>query len=151
MTDGVWLPVRDGDPRALALYLRHYSARKVRHGARRASHPRTERFIGPGEHMVLLSPDCSALFAWRHMRLRADNQQGIECTIFRNEGPWCSSALITEACGLARSRWGAVRLFTFVDPSSIASANPGYCFLKAVWKRLHPPTSRGLRILELLP
>jgi len=30
--------------------------------------------------------------------------------------------------------WGPDRLFTYVDPSKILSANPGYCFKRAGWR-----------------
>ena len=152
LVEGTWLPVRDGDPRAMTLYLRHYSARKAR-----GKQPRTwvrdrqARFMGSGEHMVLLSPDCSALFAWRVQRYRQDGQHGVECTIFRNEGAQSSSALIDEACALAWARWPGQRLFTFVNPHAIVSSNPGYCFLKAGWVRLPGATRKGLRLLERVP
>lgn len=147
-----WIQVRDGDTRGLALYLRHYSSRKSRGPtpslAVRGNHA---RFVGNGEHMVLLTPDSSALFTWRIQRYRQDNETGVECSIFRNEGHWRSSALIDDACWLAWERWPGERLFTFVDPSKVASTNPGYCFLQAGFRRLKRKTARGLRILERLP
>lgn len=52
-----WRHTRDGDRQALALYERHYSARRYRDGRRR------RLFVGPGQKMVLLSFDGRALFA----------------------------------------------------------------------------------------
>lgn len=147
-----WFPIRDGDLRGLAMYLRHYSSKKSRalysHVPPIGNHA---RFVGNGEHMVLMTPDCGALFAWRLQAFRKDSQTGIECTIFRNEATGTlSSVLIVEACELAWGRWPGRRLFTFVDPDQIASANPGYCFKQAGF-RYCGVTKKGLHVLERLP
>jgi hypothetical protein len=148
---GHWLPVRDGDPRALALYLRHYSAKKARARYRTVLVGNHARFVGNGEHMVLLTRDCRSMFAWRLQAFRKDGQYGIECAVFRRESPGLlSSELISEACELAWSRWPGKRLFTFVDPREIASSNPGYCFKRAGFV-FCGRTKRGLHVLELLP
>ena len=68
-------------------------------------------------------------------------------TVFRNEGPLLSSDLIREACGIAWERWPGERLFTHVNPSKVQSTNPGYCFLRAGWRRCGK-TKGGLVILE---
>jgi hypothetical protein len=150
--DAAWLSVRDGDLRALPLYLRHYSARKARgpqpSGFVYGNHA---RFVGNGETMVLLTLDCRAVFAWRVQRHRLDDEHGVECSVFRNEGPVRSSELIGEACTLAWQRWPDERLFTFIDSQAIRSTNPGYCFLQAGFRRLKRRTQRGLRILERWP
>lgn len=152
MIDGNWLAVRDGDARARALYLRHYSSKKSRGdnptGFVYGNHA---RFIGPGEHLVMLTHDARALFSWRAQRYRQDGQQGIECTIFRNEGAGLSSELIREACELAWLRWPGERLYTYVEDSKVASANPGYCFLMAGWRRCGRNADGRLTILERLP
>ncbi len=121
LIDGSWLSVRDGDLRALGLYSRHYSAMKVR--ARFTITPigNRARFVGSGEHVVLLTERSDALFAWRLQRFRKDAQTGIECAVFRNEGGQRSSALVQEAVVLAWKRWPGQRLFTFVDPSKVRS------------------------------
>jgi len=54
-----WRPTRDGDPIALELYLRHYSARQYLDGRPR------RLFVGPGEKLVLVSHDDAAMLAWR--------------------------------------------------------------------------------------
>jgi hypothetical protein len=140
---GNWFGVPDGDPRALALYLRHYSARHYRDGRKRTL------FVGPGEKMVLLSGGCDALFIWRKF-ISDDEQEGVSCSLFRNESPITSSLLIQEAVAFAWQRWAHERLFTYVNPSKIASVNPGYCFKKAGW-RIAGHSKRGLIILELSP
>lgn len=157
MVDGYWLPVRDGDLRALAIYLRHYSARKARARYTTTSLGNYARFVGNGEHKVLLTRDCDALFAWRVQTIRQDQQTGVECTVFRKEGAGLASDMIREAIDIAWRRWPGRRLFTFVDSREIRSGNPGYCFKVAGFTHqrdeLGKPvlTKRGLHVLELLP
>ncbi len=106
-------------------------------------------FIGPGGKLVLVSPWEDAVFAWRRSEFRRDGQTGIECTIFRNEGRERSSDMIREAELIVWSRWGRDRLFTMVDASAVASANPGYCFLCAGWRRCGK-SANGKLIFEKL-
>ena len=138
-----WIPTKDGDPRALGLFKRHYSCppgpRKVR------------LFVAPGEKMVLLTPLCDALFVWLKNRIeRYDHQDGVICTVFRNEGPMLSSDLITEAMHCAQQRWPGERLFTYVSPRHVTSPNPGYCFKRAGW-RFSGVSPKGLHILDWSP
>ena len=69
-----WLPSHDRNPRAQRLADRHYS-RKHR-GAR-------EGFVGPGEKLVLLSPENDSLFVWLRSkpRFRADGMDGVNCRV----------------------------------------------------------------------
>lgn len=126
-----WRFSRDGDPIALELYLRHYSAR--------AYQDRRERrlFLGPGEKLVLVAHDDSAIFGWRRMLPGAsmDGQEGINCAVFRNEGRTLSSQLIREADEIADARWPGERHYTYVAPERIRSSNPGFCFVMAGWRR----------------
>lgn len=146
-----WLPVRDGDPRAVGMYRRHYSSAKN-------PHPLIRQFIGPGEKMALLTQNGRALFAWRKFK-DDSGQQGVNCAVFRVERtpschnsshPHCPSNLIVRACELAWSRWPGERLYTYVDPKAIHSGNPGYCFKRAGWKRCGE-TRSGLVVLEARP
>jgi hypothetical protein len=90
--DGHWLLSNKFDPRSLALYERHYSARHYADGRRRI------QFAPPGETMVLLTVCCRALFVWVKNKVeRFDGQRGINCAVFRNEGAGLSSDLIREA------------------------------------------------------
>lgn len=82
--------------------------------------------------MVLMTSDQSALFVWRKFK-DDSGQEGINCAIFRNEGPLLSSYLILEAEKLAYDRWGKERFYTYINPSKIRSVNPGYCFKVAGW------------------
>ena len=139
--DNPWIGIKDGDRRALDLYLRHYSAVHYRDGRVRS------RFVGPGERVVLLTLDCKALLVWRRC-ITLDAQQGIYCSIFRNEGPFLASYLLESGEVFARRRWpDETRLFTYVSPGRIRSTNPGYCFLMAGWRRCWR-SKGGLVILE---
>lgn len=100
--------------------------------------------------MVLLTQDCDAAWIWR---LSTDHpefgwQSGVCCAFFRNEGPYLSSDLIHEADELAWSRWPGVRHFTYVEDSKIRSSNPGFCFLKAGWRRVGRNADGRLTVLE---
>jgi len=139
---GRWQVARDGDPRVFALASRHYSFRRYQRKIRR-----DKRVVGPGERLILLSSDGKALCIWKRFRDRS-GQQGICCSLFRNEGAGLSSELLLEAEALARARWpDASRLYTYVDPRKIRSTNPGYCFQKAGWRKCGQ-TRGGLIILE---
>lgn len=137
--DGL-VATRDGDDEVRPLADRHYSRKTV--GAR--------LWVGPGRRLVLRDTRGDVLFTWRHSLWRLDGQKGYECTLFRNEGPRLSSEVIREAAEAVWVEWGAARLFTYVDPSRVASANPGYCFLQAGWRRVGY-SQTGLHLLECLP
>jgi hypothetical protein len=145
---GRWLEAKDGDPRGLWLYERHYSARRYKDGRRR------RLFVGPGEKMVLLTTACDALFVWRKFRSR-DGQRGVNCAAFRNESDSLSSDLIREACEHAWRRWPGERLYTFVNPAKVRSTNPGCCFKIAGWRRCGQTKGGGgrdrLLVFERLP
>ena len=143
--DGNWIGIKDGDPRAVGLFNRHYSVRRggdrIRYG-----------MSGPGESMTLLTLRCDALFIWLYNKVeRYDGQEGLNCTVFRNEGVILSSQLILEAEALAWRRWPGKRLFTYVWDAKVASVNPGYCFKKAGWKPCGRNADGRLTILEKLP
>jgi hypothetical protein len=146
----IWLPAKDGDPRAFAIMRRHYSYQPYSDGRRQNLANRNRfLFVGPGEKMVLLTPDLRALFVWRKF-IDKSGQQGINCAVFRNEGPHLSSELILDAEKLAWQRWPDERLYTYVNANKVKSTNPGYCFKMAGWRYCGKTTKR-LHILEKLP
>lgn len=150
LTDQVsehWYRVGAEDAEAVALFKRHYTCRLSRQWGGRD----TNRFIGPGECMILITASADALFAWRKEMFRADGQSGVNCAVFRNEGPVLSSELIREAETVAWARWPGERLFTFVNPVKVRSSNPGYCYLTAGWRRCGVTATRKLIVLEKLP
>lgn len=140
---GHWLPILDGDARALGLVRRHYSWREYADG-------RPHRlFVGPGEKMVLLTQDCRAVFAWRKFK-DDSGQVGVNNCVFRNESAIRSSDLIREADDLAWQRWPGERFYTYIDPKKVRSTNPGYCYIMAGWRKCGA-TKSGLLIFEILP
>ena len=140
-TEAVWLPIKDANPSGLAIFHRHYSYKPYRDGRK------SQHFVGPGEKMVLITPDARALFVWRKFISR-DRQQGVNCAVFRNEGAGLSSDLIRAACECAWQRWPGERLYTYVNPRKVRSSNPGYCFLMAGWRRCGITKHKRLIILE---
>ncbi len=148
-----WQEGRDADPTARAIFDRHYSRRRYRDGRRPA------KFIGPGEYMLLKTPEADALFVWRKF-ISDDGQRGVNCAIFRNESGRPSSGLILEAERLAWGRWPGERLYTYVNPRKLGVRKcrgreycpwpPGGCFVRAGWT-LCGRTRRGLLIFEKLP
>ena len=146
-----WLPILDGDDRARALQRRHYSRRVYADGRK----PRL--FVGPGDKMVLLTERCDAVFVWRKF-IDDSGQEGVNCALFRNEGPERASDLILEAERLAWGRFPGTRLYTYVDPEKITRHNerhrrnrpPGYCFIMAGWRKCGV-SKAGQLIFEKLP
>ena len=138
-----WMRMRDGNLTGWVLFQRHYSRRKYGDGRNR------RLFVGPGEKEVLVTQDGKALFVWRKF-ISMDAQDGVNCAVFRNEGPEVSSELILQAEAIAWRRWPGTRLYTYVNPRRISSSNPGYCFKCAGWKECGR-TKKGLIVLEKLP
>lgn len=136
---GTWIEVRDGNKTASAIYDRHYSRNPASIG--------DTRIAGPGFKMVLLTPCARALFVWRKF-ISKDQQDGVNCAIFRNEGAGLSSDLIRDAETLGWKRWPGERFYTYVNPRRVLSANPGFCFIKAGWRRCGVTKTRKLLVLE---
>jgi hypothetical protein len=137
-----WRGFKDGIYEGMELYKRHYSARHYKDGRV------PKLFCGPGEKMVLMTVNKDALFVWRKF-IDESGQQGINCSIFRNESKIVSSELIKEAVKIAHKRWPGERLYTYVNPRMIKSTNPGCCFKMAGWKPCGI-TKGGLVILEII-
>ena len=136
-----WYLTKDGDASCLALYERHYSAHQYKDGRVR------KIFCGPGEKIVLRTRNADALFVWRKF-IDGSGQEGINCAVFRNESPVLSSELIRQADAIAFEVWPGERHYTYVNAEKVRSANPGFCFISAGWKRCGT-TKGGLHILEL--
>jgi hypothetical protein len=143
----VWWGTKDGDVECLSFFERHYTARRQR---------RLNLFVGPGEKRVLRTmPEVLALFAWRKFKddcidhRTGQQQEGVNCAIFRNESQWRSSDLIRQADAIADALWTDRRHYTYVDPTRVASRNPGWCFLCAGWVKCGV-TKSGLIVMERL-
>ena len=142
LANSPWVETKDGDESVRTVFDRHYSRRRYRDGRSPVL------FVGPGEKMVLRSPPGDAILVWRKF-ISLDEQEGINCAVFRNEGRRRSSDLILAAMHLAWRRWPGERLYTYVDSRHIRSTNPGYCFLCAGWRRCGRTKDKGLHILEV--
>lgn len=142
--DDVWVPVRDGNPTARAIFDRHYSRHHYKDGRNQ------DRFVGPGERMVLLTREADALLVWRNF-ISKDAQIGVNCAIFRNESTRLASELLSIGMALAWQRWPGQRLYTYVNPTAVRSTNPGYCFKRAGWRNCGITKKRRLLVLEVLP
>ncbi len=144
-----WIPVTKFDPRVVALYNRHYSARPLIHAA---SVRRQRGILSPGESLTLLTVTCDALFAWRKgIDDCIPPQTGVNCAVFRNESSILSSELVKEADYLAWQKWPGERLYTYVNVDKVRhKRDPGRCFIKAGWK-VCGKSKGGLVILEILP
>lgn len=97
-----WWITKDGDRACLELYERHYSAYQYKDGRKRS------QFVGPGQHIVLRTYDCDAVFVWRNF-IDDSGQQGVNCAVFRNEGQIKSSELIRQADAIADFVWAGAR------------------------------------------
>lgn len=144
-----WVAIKDGDDVARAQFDGHYSRYFYADGRK------PKLFVGPGEKMVLTTPDRLALFVWRKFK-SGDGQLGVNCAVFSNRGPELSSDLIRHADILADLRWPGERHFTYVNPRKTASrrsrhAEPGACFIHAGWRVCGITKRRKLTILERLP
>ena len=144
LDDFVWIEIKDGNGTARQLFDRHYSRYFYKDGRK------PKLFVGPGEKMVLMTSDQSALFVWRKF-ISGDGQQGVNCAIFRNEGPLLSSYLILEAEKMAHERWGDQRFYTYINARKIKSVNPGYCFKVAGWTVCGTTKRHKLIIMEKAP
>ena len=135
----LWWITTDGDRKCLELYERHYSCYKYRDSRVR------QLFVGPGEKLVLRTEAGDALFVWRKF-IDDSGQDGINCSVFRNESEHRSSELIRQADAIADRVWPDRRHYTFVRAEAIRSKNPGYCFQVAGWNKCGM-TKGGLVIL----
>lgn len=139
-----WRIVKDGDHAARRLFQRHYSYKPYKDGRSPAL------FVGPGEKLVLLNEEATALFVWRRFLDDWLGRHAVWCAVFRNEGPRLSSDLILQAERVAQCRWPREPMFTHVRPSAVKSANPGYCFNVAGWKKVGQSRS-GTHVLSKSP
>jgi hypothetical protein len=165
--DALWVRSRDANPTALEIFKRHYSFKQYRDGRRRT------QFVGPGGHIVLLTQNADALFVWRKF-ISGDGQQGVNCSVFRNESLIRSRDLILAAEVFAQERWPGERFYTYVNARKLHVRHwhgtkrvfcpwpPGRVFLEAGWEHVTEKKEGGeirfvttkhnrLFILEKLP
>jgi hypothetical protein len=110
--------------------------------------------------LVLVSGDETAAWIthWPRPALAQDGLDAWRCSLFRNEGPARSSALIELAMAATLGWWAEARpgstwwtglpadgWVTWVDPRRIRSPNRGWCFQRAGWT---PPPTRPAVVLD---
>lgn len=139
-----WYACRDGDDVVREIYDRHYSRYTYSDGRN------PKLFVGPGEKCVLITEAGDAIWCWRKFK-DDSGQQGINNSIFRNEGTILSSLLILDAEQVAWQRWPGERLYTYVNPKGIRSSNPGACYKKSGWRVCGITRWNKLIILEKTP
>jgi hypothetical protein len=137
-----WWVTKDGDLDCLDMHARHYSRYEY------ADERERTLFVGPGDKLVLRTESADAVFVWRNFT-NDSGDVGVNCAVFRNESEHLSSSLIRQADAIADEAWTDRRHYTYVNSEKVASANPGYCFLAAGWRRCGR-TKSGLLILERL-
>ena len=131
-----WVRTTKFDKRGASLADRHYSRRKVG----------SPQFMPPGQTIVLVPEDegYPAVWGWwrphpSFSKTAMNGLNGWTCTIFRNEGDVLSSELILgaeEALMEYADDCGPDGMLTYVFDKKVASANPGYCFKKAGWRKI---------------
>lgn len=134
MPTDLWQRTTKFDKRGAALADRHYSRRKVG----------SPQFMPPGQTIVLVGMnEYPSVWGWwrPHPRFSKTGMNGLNgwtCTIFRNEGRSLSSKLVLSAelaLVVYADDCGPDGMLTYVFDAKVASANPGYCFKMAGWKR----------------
>jgi hypothetical protein len=140
---GPWIVTDKGDQTVRSLMDEHYSRQTI--GAR--------QFCRPGHNLVLRTADGSAAWiSWRGIR-----DDGIEdaweCTAFRNTSGKVSSDLIHWAVYATICEWGhvfpAAGMITYVDGKKVSSEVPGYCFIRAGFKKKGVSKHRKLLLFHL--
>lgn len=140
-----WRESHRFDARALPLADRHYNRQKIG----------SPQFVPPGRCVVLLTEEADALWctSWPFAEYVKHAWAGAWVnSLFRNESTHLSSDLIREAIAVTRNKWQPpdLGIVTFVDPSQVKSVNPGYCYLRAGFRRVGA-TKGGLVALQMLP
>lgn len=145
-----WHLSHRADPRALPLADRHYSRQK----------PGSPQFVQPSRCLVLVTEPADAVWVtvWPFAEyVRHAWPTAWQCSMFRNEGDHLSSELILEAVAATRWKYGdppELGMLTFVAADKIRSTNPGYCYLKAGFRKAGHAKDGKLALLlapELMP
>lgn len=116
-----WHLSHRADSRGAVLADRHYSRKTI-------GHP---QFVPPGRCIVLLTSPATALWvsSWPYAQYVRHAWPGAWiCSLFRNESPYLSSELITQAVAVTRWIWGqppSLGMVTFVDTTKVRKSGIG--------------------------
>lgn len=140
---GPWIVTDKGDQTVRSLMDEHYSRQSV--GAK--------QFCRPGNNLVLRTADGTAAWiSWRGYR--SDGiEDAWECTAYRNTSGMVSSDMIHWAVYATICEWGNVfpasGMITYVDGKKVSSEVPGYCFIRAGFKKKGVSKHRKLLLFHL--
>jgi hypothetical protein len=135
---GQLVPTSPYDQECRELADRHYNRQS----------PGAPQFAGNGPKLVLRDTAGDVVWVWINSPLaRWDGQTGYYNQTFRNESARLSSDIILEAEQHAITKWGPGRMFTYIDPASVRSSNPGYCYLMARWHKHGYSKTRRRRLM----
>jgi hypothetical protein len=156
VTPATWNRVKKFDAMAVAIVdgkgpfgngVPHYSRRK----------PGSRQFMPPGQTVVLLASDCSAVYGWWRPHpasgiVAMNKRDGWTCTLFRNDrrNEWLSSiAILSAELALLESGYncGPDGMLTYVARAKILSANPGYCYKCAGYQKIGVSADRRKDLL----
>ena len=132
----------------------HYSRRK----------PDSPQFMPPGETVVLVSIDKTAVWGWWRPHpdsglVAMNGRDGWTCSVFANHGGPLSSELVLDAeralaalehDGLTAGPCGPDGMMTYVWRAKVKSPNPGYCYKVAGWVKIGT-CARGTKDLLAKP
>ena len=142
-----WIRSHRADPEVVPLADRHYNRQKIG----------SPQFAPPGRCLVLKTPTLDAFWITSYpyaQYVRHAWAGAWVCSAFRNESPHLSSEMIREAVACSIAEWIEVPelgMITFVDTRKTKpKRDPGYCYLKAGFKRVGE-TKGGLAALQMLP
>lgn len=112
----------------------------------------TPQCIAPGTYLALISDDRTAGWVTRWPEFSQHAWAGAwENSLFRKEGPGRASDMIRHAVAHTRDKWPEIPglgMITFVNPGEVRSTNPGYCYIKAGFRRVGR-TRKGLLVFQL--
>lgn len=140
---GPWIVTNKGDQTVRSLIDEHYSRQS--HGNR--------QYCRPGHNLVLRN--CDGTAAWISWRgIRDDGIEDVwECAAFRNSSYEVSSEMIHWAVYATICEWGhifpAAGMITYVDSKKVSSNVPGYCFIRAGFKKKGISKNRKLLLFHL--
>lgn len=114
------IQVSPSNPRAFDLYHKSHHTKADNYQRSRKTKTKTTKVTGPGQSIVLMNGNYNALIIWhRNTVKRWDNQEGVNCAIFRNESEADSSKMLLDAEKWVKVNWpDTKRLFTYVGKDS---------------------------------
>lgn len=143
----IWHRSWKADPRGRPLADRHYPRQKKG----------SLQFAPPGRTLVLITAGADALWITSWPKYAQHEWVGAWInSVFRNESSTLSSSMILDAVAATRAFFGdppPLGMVTFVAPEHLkpGNTNPGYCYLKAGFKKVGWTKKRRRRVLQLLP